>query len=149
MVPWVADPTRVAVLTLSAEWLSRMGPTSPVRIGGISLFCNQCGGRLADGSVFCNLCGAKQGVVAPAPTAPGVPPAPVAPGYPGGPAPMGQAYNPNVAVQPTVAPPMPQSLKCSSCGGPMKPSGGLALVVCEYCGAVTTMGAGGAAEIIQ
>ncbi len=62
---------------------------------------------------------------------------------------MGQAYNPNVAVQPTVAPPMPQSLKCSSCGGPMKPSGGLALVVCEYCGAVTTMGAGGAAEIIQ
>ncbi len=81
--------------------------------------------------------------------APGVPPAPVAPGYPGGPAPMGPAYNPNVAVQPTVAPPMPQSLKCSSCGGPMKPSGGLALVVCEYCGAVTTMGAGGAAEIIQ
>ncbi len=95
------------------------------------------------------MCGAKQGVVAPAQAAPGVPPAPVAPGYPGGPAPMGQAYNPNVAVQPTVAPPMPQSLKCSSCGGPMKPSGGLALVVCEYCGAVTTMGAGGAAEIIQ
>jgi len=62
---------------------------------------------------------------------------------------MGQAYNPNVAVHPTVAPPMPQSLKCNSCGGPMKPSAGLALVVCEYCGAVTTMGAGGAAEIFQ
>ncbi len=73
----------------------------------------------------------------------------MAPGYPGGPAPMGQAYNPNVTVHPIVAPAMPQSLKCSSCGGPMKPSAGLALVVCEYCGAVTTMGAGGAAEIFQ
>jgi hypothetical protein len=31
----------------------------------------------------------------------------------------------------------------------MKPSAGLALVVCEYCGAVTAMGAGGAAEVIQ
>jgi hypothetical protein len=31
----------------------------------------------------------------------------------------------------------------------MKPSSGLALVVCEYCGAVTTMGAGGAAQVFQ
>lgn len=31
----------------------------------------------------------------------------------------------------------------------MKPSAGLALVVCEYCGAVTTMGAGGAAQVFQ
>jgi len=31
----------------------------------------------------------------------------------------------------------------------MNPSSGLALVVCEYCGAVTTMGAGGAAQVIQ
>src|SRR5947208_15351531 len=135
MVPWVADPTRVAVLTLSAEWLSRMGPTSPVRIGGLPLFCNQCGGRIADGSVFCNLCGAKQGVVAPAQVAPGVPPAPGYPGQaPGVPAgtPLGQPYNPNAPVQQARPPSMPQSTKCSSCGGPLSPGSGLALVVCEY-----------------
>src|SRR5881396_3991124 len=116
------------------------------------LFCNQCGGRIADGSVFCNLCGAKQGVVAPAQVAPGVPPAPgypgQAPGVPGG-TPMGQPYNPNAPVQQARPPSMPQSMKCSSCGGPLSPGSGLALVVCEYCGAVTTMGSGGAAEVIQ
>jgi len=44
---------------------------------------------------------------------------------------------------------MPQNLRCSSCGAPLKPSSGLALVVCAYCGAATTMGAGGAAQVIQ
>src|SRR5207245_3162328 len=108
---------------------------------------NQCGGRIADGSVFCNLCGAKLGVIAPAQAvAPGVPPAP---GMPGMGSPGGQPYNPNAAVRAAAPPPMPQSFKCSSCGGPMNPSAGLALVVCEYCGAVTTMGAGGAAEVLQ
>src|SRR5205807_1408936 len=121
-----------------------MGPTSPVRIGGLSLFCNQCGGRIADGSVFCNLCGAKQGVVVPAGGQPGMPPGPA----PGG-APLGQPYNATAPVQAAARPPLPQNFKCSSCGGPMKPSAGLALVVCEYCGAVTAMGAGGAAEVIQ
>ncbi len=66
-----------------------------------------------------------------------------------GPAPMGQAYNPNAPVQQVAPPPMPQSMKCNSCGGPLKPGEGLALVVCEYCGAVTTMGAGGAAQVFQ
>jgi len=41
-------------------------------------------------------------------------------------------------------PPLPQSLKCSSCGAPMNPATGMALVVCDYCGAVTTMGVAGA-----
>jgi hypothetical protein len=79
---------------------------------------------------------------------------PPVPGYPGAAPgvsglPMGQPYNPNVPVQPMAAPPMPQSLKCNSCGAPMQPSAGLALVVCEYCGAVTTMGAGGVAQVFQ
>ena len=80
---------------------------------------------------------------------------PVAPGYPGqapgmpGAAPTGQPYNPNAPVQQVTPPPMPQSMKCNSCGGPLKPGQGLALVVCEYCGAVTTMGAGGAAQVFQ
>src|SRR5207249_3414929 len=56
---------------------------------------------------------------------------------------------PAAPVQAVAPPPLPQSFKCSSCGGPMNPSSGLALVVCEYCGAVTTMGAGGAAQVIQ
>src|SRR2546430_13438307 len=129
-----------------------MGPTSRVRIGGLALFLNQCGGRIADGSGFCNLCGARQGVVAPAQVAPGVPPSPgnpvPAPGVPGGTS-MGQPYNPNAPVQQVRAPAMPQSLKCSSCGAPLTPGSGLALVVCAYCAAVTTMGAGGAPEMIQ
>jgi hypothetical protein len=103
--------------------------------------------------VFCNLCGARQGVVAPAQG--GQPGAqPVAPGYPAqapgtpGATPMGQPYNPNVPVQQVAPRPMPQNLKCNSCGAPMKPSAGLALIVCEYCGAVTTMGVAGA-EVLQ
>jgi predicted RNA-binding Zn-ribbon protein involved in translation (DUF1610 family) len=44
---------------------------------------------------------------------------------------------------------MPQDLKCSSCGADLKPSAGVALVVCEYCGAVTTMGASGTAEVFS
>ena len=107
------------------------------------LFCNKCGRQLPDGSVFCNFCGAQQGVIPQAagtPQAPGMPP-------PG--AQMGQPYNPAAPVQPIAAPAMPQNLKCNSCGAPLKPSSGLALVVCAYCGAATTMGAGGAAQVIQ
>src|SRR5436309_10194719 len=66
-----------------------------------------------------------------------------------GAAPMVQPYNPNAPVHTVTPPPMPQSMKCNSCGGPLKPGQGLALVVCEYCGAVTTMGAGGAAQVFQ
>ena len=96
------------------------------------MFCNQCGGRIADGSVFCNLCGARQGVVPAAAPQPGMPPAPAAP-----------------APAPAIPPPLPQSLKCNSCGASLQPSAGTALVVCEYCGAVTTMAAGGTAEVFQ
>lgn len=106
------------------------------------MFCNKCGRQLPDGSVFCNFCGAQQGVIPQAggaPAAPGMPPQ----------AAMGQAYNPSAPVQQITPPAMPQNLKCNSCGGPLKPSAGLALVVCEYCGAATTMGAGGAAQVVM
>ncbi len=93
--------------------------------------------------MFCNFCGAQQGVI---PQAAG---APVAPGMPAPGATGGQPYNPAVAVQQAAPPPMPQNLKCNSCGAPLKPSSGLAVVMCEYCGAATTMGAGGAAQVIQ
>jgi hypothetical protein len=93
--------------------------------------------------VFCNFCGAQQGVI---PQAAG---APAAPGMPAPGTPAAQAYNPAAPVQQVAAAPMPQNLKCNSCGAPLKPSSGLALVVCAYCGAATTMGAGGAAQVIQ
>ncbi len=100
------------------------------------MFCNQCGGRIADGSVFCNLCGAKQGVVMPA-AQPGV-----ASGVPQAPAPMAQSQ--------AMPPPMPQSLKCTSCGASLEPPSGTAVVVCSYCGAATQMAAStGQAQVIQ
>ena len=98
--------------------------------------------------MFCNFCGAQQGVIPGAPAqAPGGYP-PQAPGMPQQ-APMGQAYNPAAPAQQVAAPPMPMNLKCNSCGAPLKPSAGLALVVCEYCGAATTMGSGGAAQVVM
>ena len=125
-------------MTLGPEFLSRSVPPSRRCTGGFPLFCNQCGGKIADGSVFCNLCGARQGVVVPAQgAAPGVPQAQApAPGYP--------AQAPAAPAAAAAPPPLPMDFKCSSCGAPMKPGAGLALVVCEYCGAVTTMGSAGA-----
>lgn len=106
------------------------------------MFCNQCGGRIADGSVFCNLCGARQGVVAPA----GAPqPGPVAPGLP-----QAVMAAPVPARPAAAPPPMPQSMKCTSCGASLKPAPGVAVLVCEYCGAATQMNVtSGAAEVIQ
>ncbi len=92
--------------------------------------------------MFCNFCGAQQGVI---PQAAG---APVAPGMAAQGVPGVQAYNPAAPVPPAAATAMPQNLKCNSCGAPLKPSTGLAVIVCEYCGAATTMGTGGA-QVIQ
>lgn len=109
------------------------------------MFCNQCGGRIADGSVFCNLCGARQGVVAPA----GTPQGGVAPGVPPQAAPVAQ-YAQALPQQAAAPPPMPQSLKCNSCGASLQPPSGTAVVVCEYCGAATQMAAAtGQAQVIQ
>ncbi len=58
-------------------------------------------------------------------------------------------YNPNAPPPTAAPPPLPQSLKCNSCGASLKPSAGIALVVCDYCGAATAMAASGAAEVIQ
>ncbi len=99
------------------------------------MFCNQCGGRIADGSVFCNLCGARQGVVAPAGGASVAAP---------------QQVVVQVPAPAAAPPPMPQSLKCNSCGASLQPPSGTAVVVCEYCGAATQMAAStGQAQVIQ
>jgi len=102
------------------------------------VFCQKCGKQIPDGAVFCNFCGGQQGVVAQAPTAP--PGAP--PGYPGQ-APAGP-YPPQAPAAPqVVAPAGSKDLKCASCGAPLKPTGGLTLITCEYCGTATTLGSGG------
>ena len=109
------------------------------------MFCNQCGGRIADGSVFCNLCGARQGVV----VSPGAPQGAPAPGMPPQAAPVAQ-YAPAPQQPAAAPPPMPQSLKCNSCGASLQPPSGSAVVVCEYCGAATQMAAAtGQAQVIQ
>lgn len=97
--------------------------------------CRNCGARISGGSAFCNRCGARQATV-PQETS-------QEPTLPRGPAP------PAVADRPQVPAVVPQDLKCVSCGADLKPATGLALVVCEYCGATTTMGAAGVAEIFQ
>lgn len=94
--------------------------------------------------MFCNFCGARQGVVqapgAASGPAPGMPQTAPPPGYPD---PSTQA-----STAAAIPPAVPQSVKCNSCGAPLNPAQGLAVVVCEYCGAVTTMGAAGA-QIFQ
>ncbi len=89
--------------------------------------------------MFCNFCGAQQGVIPPAAGAA------VAPGMQAQAVPQATPAPPVQAAAPST----PQNLRCTSCGGPLKPSAGLAVIVCEYCGAATTLGAGGAAQVVM
>ena len=117
------------------------------------MFCQKCGKQIPDGAVFCNFCGAQQGVAASAPPPPaGYPGAPQAPGYPpqgppGYPPQAPPGYPPQQAPPPghpaAYAPANATDLKCSSCGAPLKPQGGLTLITCDYCGTATTLGSGG------
>jgi len=82
----------------------------------------------------------------PGPTAPyaAPPPATAAPAYGapphGAPPPAGAVPPPSPVIQ---APPEAKELKCSSCGAPIRPQGGLTLVSCEYCGTATSLGSAG------
>ena len=108
------------------------------------MFCQKCGKQIPDGAVFCNFCGAQQGAVQQAPQAPaGYPGAPqAAPGYPPAPGYAPQQAAPAAAPQ-AYAAAGTADLKCSSCGAPLKPTGGLSLLTCEYCGTATSLGSGG------
>ena len=102
------------------------------------MFCQKCGKQIPDGAVFCNFCGAQQGVAQQAPQAPA--------GYPGAP-PAAPGYAPQqvapAAAPQAYAPAGAKELKCSACGAPLKPTGGLSLLTCEYCGTATSLGSGG------
>lgn len=88
--------------------------------------CPRCGKTLPDDSRFCNGCGL------PIPAGASPPPPPGGPyGGGGGPAPL----PPPMPAAPTP----PKDLKCPSCGAPLNPAFGDAVVTCDYCGASVSL----------
>ncbi|MCI4352803.1 MAG: zinc ribbon domain-containing protein [Thermoplasmata archaeon] len=103
------------------------------------MFCPRCGTTLPDGARFCFSCGAQlPGGVSQA-AAPGGPS-----GYPGG---MGGASPP--PPPPAAAPTAPKELKCPSCGAPLSPGMGDAVLTCDYCGATVSIGGTGWKPVAQ
>lgn len=91
------------------------------------IYCTKCGAQLPDDARFCSKCGAT--------TAPqGAGAAPSA----GGPA---SATAP--AASPTIAPSGAESLKCPTCGAPIKPEFGETVITCDYCGGSVSLGGAG------
>lgn len=90
------------------------------------IYCTKCGTQLPDDSRFCVKCGA---------TIPGA----------GGAAPAGAPSSTTSVppAAPTIAPAGAQELKCPSCGAPIKPTFGDAVVTCEYCGGSVSLGGAG------
>jgi double zinc ribbon protein len=93
------------------------------------MFCSRCGKSLPDNARFCYACGAQ---LSGAPTPPPPPGAPS--GFPGGPGAM-----PSAPPPPSTAPAAPKDLKCPSCGAPLSPGMGDAVLTCEYCGATVSI----------
>src|SRR3989454_660860 len=122
-------------LRLTPLFLNRAAPHRAAP-KGIAVFCQKCGKQIPDGAVFCNFCGGQQGVVAQAPPAPGYPQQAPPPGVP--PQPPGVPQHPAA-----YAPAGSKDLKCSSCGAPLTPQGGLTLITCDYCGTATSLGTAG------
>ncbi len=89
------------------------------------MFCIKCGAQLPDGAKFCYSCGAA------------VPEG----GSPGAAGSSGAA--PSAPRPPALAPAGVQELKCPSCGAPLKPMFGDAIVTCDYCGSSVTLGGEG------
>jgi Double zinc ribbon len=92
------------------------------------IYCVKCGTQLPDDAKFCAKCGTT--VVVPGGAAPGAPGASAAP-----------------ASSPTIAAAGVQELKCPTCGAPIKPTFGDAVVTCDYCGGTVTLGGAGWKEI--
>ncbi|MGA7861880.1 MAG: zinc ribbon domain-containing protein [Thermoplasmata archaeon] len=103
--------------------------------------CPQCGTPLPENARFCYGCGAKLGGSPAAPSMPGVPAA-----YGGGP--PGMAPPPSVPSAPP-APTTPQALKCPSCGAPLEPGLGDAVLTCPYCGGTVSIGGTGWKPVTQ
>jgi hypothetical protein len=100
--------------------------------------CSQCGTELADNARFCYKCGAPAGPPAMAPSGAGSPA-----GYGGGAGGMGGP------TPPPAAPTAPQALKCPTCGAPLEPGMGDAVLTCQYCGATVSIGGSGWKPVTQ
>ncbi|MGI0055521.1 MAG: zinc ribbon domain-containing protein [Thermoplasmata archaeon] len=93
------------------------------------MFCIKCGAQLPDDAKFCFACGATV-------------PSGASSGGSGG-----SSTSSSAPTTPTLAPAGVQELKCPSCGAPIKPSFGEAIVTCDYCGSSVTLGGSGWKEI--
>jgi hypothetical protein len=96
--------------------------------------CPRCGTPLPNNAKFCFGCGSPIGGMPP-------PPPPGAPyGYPGAPgygAPPPPPPPPPAAAP--AAPTAPKDLKCPSCGAPLQPEFGDAVLTCQYCGGTVSL----------
>jgi hypothetical protein len=86
------------------------------------IYCVKCGTQLPDDAQFCAKCGTRV----------------AAAGSGGAP-----AAAPAAPAGPTLAPSGVQELKCPTCGAPIKPELGDAVITCEYCGGTITLGGAG------
>jgi DNA-directed RNA polymerase subunit RPC12/RpoP len=81
------------------------------------LYCRKCGAQLPDDAAVCVKCGASTGLETGTPTA--------------------------TSTSPVIAPSGVTSLKCPSCGAPIKPKFGEMVISCEYCGSGVMLGTQG------
>jgi ribosomal protein L37AE/L43A len=97
--------------------------------------CPRCGTPLPANARFCYACGANLGAPSPVP-----PPPPGYPAYGGGGGPGGFGPMPGPPPPPpAAAPSAPRELKCPSCGAPITPEMGEAVVTCAYCGGTVSL----------
>jgi len=94
--------------------------------------CPRCGTHLPDTARFCYGCGAQLG------PAPPPPPPGASYGYPGAPG-YGAPPPPPPPPAPAAAPTAPKDLKCPSCGAPLQPEFGDAVITCAYCGGTVSL----------
>jgi len=99
--------------------------------------CPKCGTPLPDNARFCYGCGAQLGS------------APAAPSMPASPGGFGGGGAPAPPAPPAAAPTGPQELKCHSCGAPLQPGLGDAVLTCQYCGATVSIGGSGWKPVTQ
>ncbi len=85
------------------------------------MFCMKCGAKMLDDASFCSSCGASMK-------------------GPQQPAQSGQAQTQSQGSQSAASVTL---LKCPSCGAPLSPKFGEAVVTCEFCGASVSLGSEG------
>lgn len=88
------------------------------------MYCAKCGTQIPDDALFCPKCGAKTELPS---------------GTSGG----SDSQPEQTSSRPVIASPDIQTMKCPSCGAPLKPQLGEMIITCEYCGASVTLNSDG------